>query len=148
MAQISRAMDPHTRWARTIVDELKQKIPGMSETLWPRRDVWGEEVPNPKPWAPAGLTATDMQRISRRLRRQRSGQLDDLALDPGVRDFARIAGRLARMRLDTIVKSADWQTLPARVRRDVSPVAEGQLFAGYPHIPQDACGGAAAAEDG
>jgi hypothetical protein len=39
---------------------------------------------------------------------------------PGVRDFARIAGRLAKMRLGTIVKSADWQTLPAHVRRDVS----------------------------
>jgi hypothetical protein len=50
------------------------------------------------------------------------------------------------MRLDMIVKSPDWQTWPPHVQHDViaevikrsRTVAEGQLFAKYPHIPRDA----------
>jgi hypothetical protein len=50
------------------------------------------------------------------------------------------------MRLDMMVRSADWQTWPPQIRHDV--IAEvikpspdrrrGQLFAKYPRIPRDA----------
>jgi hypothetical protein len=63
-AQIARASDPYTRQARTVVDELKRKIPGMSETLMPRRDEWGEEIPNAQALGAAGLTAIYMTKIS------------------------------------------------------------------------------------
>jgi hypothetical protein len=72
MAQISRAMDPHTRQVRTIVDDLKRKIPGMSKTLWPRRDVWGEEIPPSLGRRRVGQRSTCRGSARTRLRRQRS----------------------------------------------------------------------------
>jgi hypothetical protein len=33
MARMARAMDPHTRQATTIVDELKRKLTGMSDDV-------------------------------------------------------------------------------------------------------------------
>jgi hypothetical protein len=92
----------------------------MSETLFPRRDVWGEEIPNPQALGAAGLTAIYMTRIS-------NDPVNRAMLDLGIApakvekkirnvelteqeydDFARLSGRMAKMRLDTIVKSADW----------------------------------------
>jgi hypothetical protein len=80
----------------------------------------------------------DVAKLERKIR---NIELTDQEYD----DFARIAGRLAKMRLDTIVRSADWQTWPPQIRHEViaevikrsRTVAEGQLFAKYPHIPRD-----------
>lgn len=44
--QISQRIDPYARDARTFMDQLKAKIPWVSESLNPRLDVWGEAVPN------------------------------------------------------------------------------------------------------
>ena len=41
LAQMDRASDPYTRQARTVVDGIRAKIPGMSEELFPKRDIWG-----------------------------------------------------------------------------------------------------------
>jgi hypothetical protein len=57
-----------------------------------------------------------------------------------------IAGRLAKMRLDMMVRSPDWQTWPPHIGHDMIQevikrsriVAEEQLLAKYPHIPRDA----------
>jgi hypothetical protein len=61
-------------------------------------------------------------------------------------DFARIAGRMTKMRLDTIVRSPDWQSWPNHIRHDViSEVirqsresARGMMMMKYPQIAHDA----------
>lgn len=42
----ARALDPYQREIYSMLDEFKSKIPGLSKTLPPRRDLWGDPVPS------------------------------------------------------------------------------------------------------
>ena len=131
MAQIARGMDPYTRQALTVMDAMKRKIPGASETLMARRDVWGEPMPSPDAVIHSGITAiyqTQMSTDPVNLALLALGiapaqvpkSIRGVPLDPQQHDdFARLAGRMAKMRLDAIVRSAVFQTWPGHVRHDV-----------------------------
>lgn len=158
MAQMARAGDPYSRQARTVMDAIKQKIPGMSETLLPRRDIWGEPMPNKEALGAAGFSAIYQQRMSHDpvnlamldlginpgqvARKIRNIDLTDEEFD----DFARIAGRMTKMRLDQIVRSPNWQSWPPHVRHDViqetmrqsREAARGMMLMKFPHIVRDA----------
>ena len=154
MAQLARASDPYTRQARTVMDSIRQKVPGMSESLFPRRDVWGQPIPSRDALIAAGATAIYEQRMSQDPvnislanmgigiapvdRTIRNVKLTDEQYD----DFARIAGRMAKQRLDVFVRSPDWQQWPAGVRADAVKViveqsreaARGMMFMKFPSI--------------
>lgn len=158
MGQIARASDPYSRQARTLVDAIKAKIPGVSQTLLPRRDIWGEELPNRATLGPPGLTAIYMTHVGtdpvnlamvdlginpgQVPRKIRNVDLTDAQFD----DFARIAGRMSKMRLDAIVKSPDYATWPNHIRHDViaevikqsRETARGIMMMRYPQIVRDA----------
>ena len=157
LAQIARAADPYSRQARTIMDEIKAKVPGLSETLLPRRDIWGEALPNKTALATSMVTAIYEQRVSRdpvnlalldlgiypaQLERKiRNVELTDQQYD----DFQRIAGRMTKQRLDVIVNSPDYRTWPNHVRYDViaaeltasREAARGILMMKNPQIPRE-----------
>lgn len=156
MAQLARRLDPYTRQARTVMDAIKMKIPGESETLFPRRDIWGEPMPNMD--GLGGVTSIYERRmntdpVNRALwdggyypgaldRTIRNVRLDDNQYD----DFQRLAGRMAKQRLDIIVNSADFQSWPSHVRHDVlsetvrqsREAARGILMMKYPQIIREA----------
>jgi hypothetical protein len=44
LAQAARAQDPVLREARTVLDVIKSRIPGLSQTLLPRYDVFGQPI--------------------------------------------------------------------------------------------------------
>jgi len=44
VAQIERTLDPTLRATESILDEVKSRIPGLSATLPPRRNLWGEPI--------------------------------------------------------------------------------------------------------
>ena len=44
MSQVTRLHDPVMREVHGIVDAFKAKIPGLSDTLPPRRNLWGEPI--------------------------------------------------------------------------------------------------------
>ncbi|WP_072384058.1 thermonuclease family protein [Novosphingobium sp. NDB2Meth1] len=44
VSQVARVIDPTARKTETIGDAVQARIPGASERLLPRRDVWGREV--------------------------------------------------------------------------------------------------------
>ena len=44
IAQGERMMDPTVRDARTIVESIQSQIPGLSKSLPPRRNIWGQAV--------------------------------------------------------------------------------------------------------
>jgi hypothetical protein len=158
MNQMARASDPYSRQARTVMDSIKNKIPGLSETLLPRRDIWGEPMPSRDALVRAGITAIYETQISRdpvnqamiRLgihpaqptRKIRNVDLTDEQYD----DYSRIAGRLTKQRLDAFVKSPDWQTLPPHLQRDLvnntirenREIARNAMFAKYPAILREA----------
>jgi hypothetical protein len=130
LAQMDRAMDPYQRDARTVMDAIKAKVPGISESLYPRRDVWGEALPNTQGLIP-GVLAIYEQRVSKdpvNLAMLRIGvfpgklerKILNIDLTPEqYDDFQRLAGRIAKQRLDVIVKSAEFNGWPTYVQHDV-----------------------------
>lgn len=157
MQQMDRASDPYSRYARTLTDAIRNKIPGLSESLYPRRDIWGNAIPNNAAVVP-GLTAIYEQKLNNDPvnqamlslgihpapveRKIRDVQLTDQQYD----DYSRVAGRLLKQRLDVIVHSPDWQSWPNGTRYEVinnvvtqsRDVARGIIMMKYPSIPEQA----------
>lgn len=158
MGQVARAMDPYSRQARTVVDAMKAKVPGLSTEVMPRRDIWGEPIERPKAVGIPVASAIYGRKIN-------NDPVNRALLDLGVSpapvqkkirnveltpqqydDFSRIAGRTAKMRLDTIVTSAQWQNWPDYVREQVvretvkqaRETARGMMMMKYPQIMKDA----------
>lgn len=46
VAGVARTVDPTLREVESIPDALQNRIPGMSDNLLPRRDVWGKPIKN------------------------------------------------------------------------------------------------------
>lgn len=154
MAQMDRMQDPYSRQARTLMDTIKSKIPGLSETLLPRRDIWGQPMPNHERLG--GATAIYEQQMSRDpvnqalfnigvypappARKIGNVELTDQQYD----DYSRIAGRMTKMRLDTLVRSSDFQSFSSATKHDVfeeairqsRETARGVMMMKYPQIPQ------------
>jgi hypothetical protein len=119
MGQTARATDPYEREARSIIDTIKSKIPGKRESLLPRRDIFGEPIPTPGAFGGAGVTAIYETQVNndpvlKAMQRVHVfpapvGRALDMG---GVRveltdeqhdDYARIAGRTAKLQLDILV---------------------------------------------
>ena len=47
VAAYARSEDPNFRDVQTMTDAIKARIPGQSETILPKRDVFGEALPRP-----------------------------------------------------------------------------------------------------
>lgn len=158
MSQVTRAVDPYSRHARTIVDAFKQKNPFWSQDLYARRDLWGEPIRNPDAFPAPGLTAItavqgskdpvdlEMYRLGihkAQVERKILGiQLTDQEYD----DYQRIAGRLVKMQLDQMVNSERWYNAPDGYKRetlekainDNRETARNMMMMKYQHIRGDA----------
>lgn len=44
VAEVARANDPYMREAQSMLDAMRKRIPGLSDDLPPRRNLWGEPV--------------------------------------------------------------------------------------------------------
>ena len=44
VAQVERVLDPTLRDARSITDQIRSRIPGYSDELPPRRNMWGDPI--------------------------------------------------------------------------------------------------------
>lgn len=124
MAQLARASDPYTREARTILEAAEAKIPWLSQTLLPRRDIFGAPIPNKDALGLPGLSAIYESRVNNDPtvqamlragvfpaapeRRIRGVDLTEQQYD----DFARTAGVITKQRLDALVASPSFASLP------------------------------------
>lgn len=163
LSQATRASDPYTRQARTVMDSIRAKMPfdagfGQSTDLFPRRDIWGEPLPNPDALGGKGVTAiweskvsTDPVNLAMEAlgmgpspveRKIMNVKLTDAQYD----DFARTAGRSAKMRLDVLVNSPDFHNMPPAIQRQAiteqisasRKAAQGLVMMKYPSIPAEA----------
>jgi hypothetical protein len=158
LAQMARASDPYSRQARTIMDAIRVKVPGLSEALFPRRDIWGEPMPSGDALGAPGLTAIYEKKMSSDPvnlallnlgigpapveRSIRNVKLNDDQYD----DFSRIAGRMTKMRLDAIVGNPEFQSWPTGTQHEViqetlrqsREAARGVMMMKYPEIPRQA----------
>jgi hypothetical protein len=64
-AQVARAMDPYSRRAVTLVDSIKAKIPGLSESVLPRRDIWGEPIEQREAFGMVGVSSVYKTKVSK-----------------------------------------------------------------------------------
>jgi hypothetical protein len=129
--QTAKAIDPVVRQTRTVLDNLKSRIPGLSQTLMPKRDVWGEPMTRegglgPDIVSPISESRLKNDPVNKALlaanyfpgkldRKIRGVELTDQQYD----DYTRIAGRTAKMRLDTIVQMPGFAQMPETVRKDL-----------------------------
>jgi hypothetical protein len=131
VAQEARAQDPYLREARGIVDGLKSRIPGMSQTLLPRRDIWGEPIRRegglgPDRLSPVYLTAIKSDFISREMLRlgvwkaQPARSIRGVELTGDQYDrFQQISGRLTRQALSAVVGRPGWDQMPSYAQANV-----------------------------
>lgn len=131
VAQIARTEDPTMRQARSVTDAFKARIPGMKETLFPVRDVWGEPIVREGSAGPDIVSPIYQSRInndpvnkalikihlypSKPDRQIRGVDLDDQQYD----DYARISGRLMKMRLNNIINQPGFSGVPEEAQRKV-----------------------------
>lgn len=158
LAQEARAMDPYSREARTVIDAMRAKIPGESMNLLPKRDIWGNEMPNRTALVGSTISAIYMQHVGQDPVNQELLKLGiyPAPVDRKIRgveltpqqhdDFARLAGRMAKSGLDRIINSPQWQTFPPESRAHVireqikqtREAARGMIIAKDPSIIQKA----------
>lgn len=154
--QVNRMMDPYQRETRSVVDAIKAKLPGLSETLMPRRDVWGQPMPSRE--GAGYLTSIYVQKMSddpvnRAMLEAQffPGQVEkkirNIELTPEEHDdFAKVAGVMTKQNLDRMVTSPNWDTLPMgskqlaikHIVEACRETARGIIMARYPHIPLEA----------
>lgn len=127
ISQINRAyIDPYQRETHgsslldTIFKEAQAKVPWASQGLYPRRDMFGEPIPasgqGPDYTNDPVVKMMDevhlgVGRLSRKIR---GVALTDAQYD----DFARIAGRTAKMMLDRAVRTPGFTKMPPNMRAD------------------------------
>lgn len=136
LSQTARAIDPYTRQTRTLMDAIKAKIPYVSEGLYPRRDIWGQPMPNKDVFGVKGLSAiyethvnddpvnqtilrladtTGYKGPSQPERKIRGIQLTDQQYD----DYSMLAGEMAKMRLDQIVGMRGFSQIPPEKQAEI-----------------------------
>lgn len=158
MGYQARAMDPYMRLTHGTLDAIKAKIPLLSQELQPRRDLWGQPIPNREALGASGLTAIWEQKQSTdpvNLEMQRLGigkplpgrSLSNIKLsDQQYDDYSRISGVMTKQRMDQYVRSGMYQHQTDGDRREgidaifkgCREAARGMMFMKYPSIPAQA----------
>lgn len=122
LSQLSHQVDPYSREARTTMDAIKAKIPFESETLQPRYDVWGVQVPN-RGWAvtptqPLSQDPVDRHLLALRLypsvpRREITGVK---LTDQQYADYCRMSGQLAHRLVSRLIGTPGFDNIPVEER--------------------------------
>lgn len=160
VAQVARADDPYVRDVQSIFDSIQSRIPGQSEKLLPRRDIWGEPIKREGSLGPDMLSPIYARRltedkVSQELlalkiwpaplqKKVRGVELKQEVYD----EYQMVAGRLTKFTLDSVVKQEGWDGLPDFARREVitrtitnsRETARTYLLMKHPEILQQAVG--------
>lgn len=131
VAQAAQTMDPVMRDARTMLDGIKARVPGMSQGLFPRRDVWGEPIvkegsAGPDILSPIYESSAKPDPVNQRLlalkvypsrpeRKIRGVELTAQQYD----DYTRLSGRMAKLRLNGIVSTQGFASMPEGAQIDI-----------------------------
>lgn len=125
MSQVAHQVDPYARQARTLLDSIKAKVPWWSETLMPRRDIWGEPVLN-RDFAGVYVQRLKDDPVNQELMRlhyspsQPERKIVGVGLtDQQYDDYSRISGRTAKMDLDRLVQMPGFAKYPDGVKHEL-----------------------------
>jgi hypothetical protein len=120
--QIASLADPTWRSVRSEMDALRAHIPGLSQSLFPVRDLWGQPMRGGSmmSWSPAinDPATIALQKAeyypARPERKIRGIELTDQQYD----DFTRIAGRDAKMRINAMISNPGFDLIPQQIRQE------------------------------
>jgi len=120
-SQVARLIDPYSREARGMLDSIKVKVPWWSETLMPRRDLWGEPIPN-REWLGVYVQTMHEDRVNQRLKdlglfpAPFDRKLRGVELTPEQYDeYKRVGGRTAKMMLNNLIQPG-FERLPKGIQ--------------------------------
>ena len=156
--QTAQAIDPNLRDARTLMDAIKARTPGLSQSIAPRRDMWGEAITRGDSVGPDFLsplyatteTSDPLKAEVARLRvpvsmPQRDVMVDGerVPLTPEQYDqYQRLAGAGASQALRPLVGSKQWATMTDPEKADAiqetfkaaRKAARGRLVSDFPEL--------------
>jgi hypothetical protein len=131
VAQLARTRDPYLREARSILDKIKDRVPGYRETLPLRRDVFGEPIKlegalGPDIISPIYTSSDTNDPVAREMVRlgmapsrvTRNIRGVDLQA-PEYEAFQKNAGQLAKTMLQRLISSPEYAGLSDEAKRDL-----------------------------
>jgi len=154
VAQLARNQDPFLREARTLLDRIRSRVPGLREQLPMRRNVFGEPIElegsvGPDLFSPIFQSAAqddpaiaEMLRLDilpGRLRREIQG----VELEAGEFEaYSRVTGVLIKDGLDSLIDLPEWREIPDDFRvelmvelmRKARDVARARTIAEFPDL--------------
>ena len=130
VAQVARTNDPIMREARGPMDRLRSRIPGLSDDLKPRRDVFGRPMQQQEAIGPdlasplfAGTARRDPTvaalldagaHVTKPQRKIGDRELTDVEYDR----YQEFTGKKAKPRLDELVQTGDWRGMSDEDKQD------------------------------
>ena len=114
----AREIDPKLRRTETPLDVIKSKIPLVSESLLPKRDLWGKPIERESSGfiSPIGISTDKMSKVDNEIVRLKlnigmpSKTTRGIELTPEEHDkYIELAGKPAKEQLDKIVNSPLWE---------------------------------------
>lgn len=130
VAQVARTMDPTARKTETMGEAVQSRIPGASESLLPRRDVWGREIKSeggigPDIISPVYTTTAKDDPVSRELVKAGVSvglpqkKVGGVELTPEQYDqYHAISGERAYSAVSQFVRSERWKSLDDEGKQD------------------------------
>lgn len=131
VGQLTEMNDPIARQVNGMLDAVKSRVPGLRETLLPKRDVFGEPIDSTERVggiSPVTVSKESDDKVRTEAARlnvsagaapkkthvgRGSGKLGDVELTPEQRDiFTDKAGHLAHDVLTQLVNSPNWDPMP------------------------------------
>lgn len=128
--QIARIMDPTARKTETMADAVQARIPGLSESLLPKRDVWGREIVSeggvgPDIVSPIYTSTAKDDPVNKELAKAGVGvappskKIGGVELSPEQYDkYHALSGQAAHAELSKLVTSSEWKAMDDEDKQD------------------------------
>ncbi len=123
MGQVAQVIDPYQRQVHSFTDAVKNKIPGLRETLEPRNDVLGDPIPSHsalgRSEAVNSPIADALIRLDHNIAPMQRNVHGVGLNDEQYADLTQVAGRLLKERLEPIVSNPSFAQQPEFAQRNV-----------------------------
>jgi hypothetical protein len=150
VAGTARTLDPTQREVETMGEAMKARIPGMRETLLPRRDIWGKEIRSeggigPDFLSPSAVSTALNDPVNKALLQLSyapgypSKKIGDRELTPQEYDrYVAMAGQSSHQAMTALVLTPQWGQMDDEAKEDAAAkvvklarqAARAQLFGG------------------
>jgi hypothetical protein len=130
VAKAGESFDPYVRQRSNVKDILKSRVPGMSQSLFPKRNLWGEPIERGKTGVAASVSPVSVRKISTKKVDEELNKIGFEIKDPsrnilGVKlndeqydYYQQVAGEKALEKVTAYINSDIYKTATEDRRRD------------------------------